>query len=174
MLRDTLRREVYLLRFSWAVQDFPKYVRLKRELRTELDAAAAEVGMRQAIADLGHPRVLADGYLAELDRSVPRWNTGGWWASLTICVLLALWIAFSLGAVSSLEQNGGGTSSVTFLGATTTYTWTDDEISAASRLTWQFGLFVGFAFLVPYLLGARFWRLWSTSPSPSPARRAPA
>ncbi|WP_051274857.1 hypothetical protein [Cellulomonas sp. URHD0024] len=165
MLRDTFRREAYLLRFSWAVQDFPQYVRLKRELRNELDATAAEVGMRQAIADLGHPRVLADGYLAELDRSMPRWNTGGWWAALTLGALVALGMAFGVGALTTLEQLGGGTTTATFLGATTTFTWTDDAISAGATLTWQFAVFLVLALLVPYLVGARFWRLWSTSRS---------
>jgi len=169
MLRDTLRREIYLLRFSWAVQDFPKYARLKRELRTELNATASEVGMRQAIADLGHPRVLADGYLAELDRSVPRWTTGGWCAVATVGLLLGLWTAFTLGVLHALEQNGGGTSTATILGATTTYTWTDDVISASTTLTWQLALLAVLAFVVPYLLGARFWRLWSTSRSLQPA-----
>ncbi|WP_028045016.1 hypothetical protein [Cellulomonas sp. URHE0023] len=165
MLRDTLRRETYLLRFSWAVQDFPKYVRLKRELRTELNATAAEVGMRQAVAGLGHPRVLADGYLAELDRRVPRWNTGSWSAVVTITVLTSLWTAYGLGTLSTLEQNGGGTSTATFLGATTTYTWTAGSISFATVLTWQLVVFLLLAFLVPFLVGARAWRLWPTSRS---------
>ncbi len=171
---DTVRREIYLLRFSWAAQDFPKYARLKRELRTELNAVASEVGMRQAITDLGHPRVLADGYLAELGHTVPRWNTGAWWGSLAIVGLVALWLVFGLGSLNTLEQVGGGTATATFLGATTTYTFTDDTISSGSHVTWQLMVFFVLTFAVPFVLGARFWRLWSTPRSRSLATPGPA
>ena len=164
MLHDTIRREAYLLRFSWAVQDFPQYVRLKRELRTEIDAAAAEVGMKQAIVDLGHPRVLADSYLSDLGRSVPRWTTGGYWALAVGVAVVALWMAYGLGCLHTLDQNGGGTSTASFLGTTTTYTSSDGSISAGVALGWQFIALAAAVLGVPFLLGARFWRLWSGAP----------
>ena len=163
-IRDTLRREVYLTRFSWAVQDFPKYVRLKRDLRTELTATASEVGMRQTIADLGSPRVLADGYLAELDHAVPRWTTGTTAAAITFAAVVALGLAYSLGTLNTLEQTGGGTTTVTFLGATTTYSFTDAAISQTSVLSWQLLVFFALALGIPLVLGSRAWRLWSRAP----------
>ena len=75
---DRARREWFLIRFSWHMQDFPQkqYRQIKRDLRQELTTAGADVGMRHAVADLGRPRTLADGYIAELGRPVPRWTTG--------------------------------------------------------------------------------------------------
>jgi hypothetical protein len=166
-IRDVLRREAYLTRFSWAVQDFPKYVRLKRELRAELTATASEVGMRRAVADLGSPRALADGYLAELDRSVPRWTTGATAAALTLSAVVALWLAYSLGTLNTLEQTGGGSTTVTFLGSTTTYVFTDAAISQTSELSWQFLVFLVLAVAVPLVLGSRAWRLWSRAARPA-------
>src|SRR5665648_577444 len=65
---DRARREWFLLRFSWHMQDFPQkqYRQIKRDLRRELTTAGADVGMRHAVADLGRPRTLADGNIAGL------------------------------------------------------------------------------------------------------------
>ena len=164
-LRDTLVREQYLLRFSWAMQDFPKYKRVVRELRTELDAAASEVGMRQAVADLGHPRVLADGYLGELGRAVPRWNTGAVWGALAVGVVAYLAMAYGFGTLDTIEQMGGGSVERVFLGATTTFTSEGEVISVGSTFTWQVLVFYALVFTVPFLLGARVWRVWAGTPA---------
>src|SRR5665647_1187238 len=88
-LTDRARREWFLFRFSWHMQDFPQkqYRQIKRDLRRELTTAGADVGMRQAVTDLGHPWTLAEGYAAELGRRVPRWTTGS--AAATIPALAA-------------------------------------------------------------------------------------
>ena len=114
--RDTLIRERYLLHFDWAMQDYPKPKRIVRELRTELTATASEVGMRQAVADLGHPRVLADAYLSELGRRVPRWTTGAVWGALAIAVVMYLTVAYAIGTLDTIDQMGGGTVERVFLG----------------------------------------------------------
>ncbi|WP_315095667.1 hypothetical protein [uncultured Cellulomonas sp.] len=158
-LRDSLVRERYLLRFSWAMQDFPKYKRIVREMRTELTATASEVGMRRAVADLGHPRALAEGYLGELGRPVPRWNTGAVWGSLAVGAVVYLALAYAFGTLDTLEQLGGGTVERVFLGATTTLTSDDRVIEVGWRLTWQALAFYALVFAVPFLLGARVWRV---------------
>jgi len=49
---DALRREAYLARFAWHMQDYPQrdYRRIRDDLRREIDAAAADVGMRPRCA----------------------------------------------------------------------------------------------------------------------------
>jgi len=165
-LRDTLVRERYLLRFSWAMQDFPKYKSIVRELRTELTATAGEVGMRQAVADLGHPHALADGYLSGLGRPVPRWTTGAVWGALMVGAVVYLGAAYAIGTLDTLGQLGGGTVEREFLGATTTFTNDDDAISVSSTITWQVLVFYACVFTVPFLLGARVWRVWARTPEP--------
>ena len=176
-LRDTLVRERYLLRFDWAMQDFPKHKTVVRELRTELTAAASEVGMRQAVADLGHPRVLADGYLSELGRPVPRWTTGAVWGGLAVGAVVYLVMAYTFGTLDTLDQLGGGTIEREFLGATAVFTSTDGGISAGTTLTWQSLVFFAAVFTVPFLLGSRAWRSWGArsargSVRPSVARHS--
>ncbi|MBO9554211.1 hypothetical protein [Cellulomonas sp.] len=160
-LRDRLVRERYLLRFSWAMQDYPKNGRIVRELRTELTATAAEVGMARAVAGLGHPRVLAEQYVAELGRRVPRWGTGGVWGALAVSALVWLSWAYAAGTLDTLAAMGGGTVEHTAFGATTTYTRTaDGAVSVGTVATWRLAVVYLVVFLVPYLVGARVWRAW--------------
>ena len=159
-LRDTLVRERYLLQFSWALQDFPKYKQVVRDLRTELTAAASQVGMRQAVADLGHPRVLADGYLSGLDRPVPRWTTGAVWGSLAVGAVVYLAAAYAMGTLDTLEQLGGGTAERVVLGAGVTFTNDDQALEVVSTLSWRVLAFYVGVFTVPFLLGSRVWRAW--------------
>ena len=157
-LRDTLVRERYLAQFSWALQDFPKYKRVVRDLRTELNATGAEVGMRQAVADLGRPRALAESYLRELGRPVPRWTTGAVWGTLAVAVVVYLALAYAVGTLDTLEQLGGGSVERVFLGATTTLTSDDNTFGLETSFTWQVLAFYAVVFAVPFLLGARVWR----------------
>ncbi|GIG19444.1 hypothetical protein Cch01nite_01680 [Cellulomonas chitinilytica] len=158
--RDRFVRERYLLRFSWAMQDYPKNRRIVRELRTELTATAAEVGMTRAVADLGHPRVLAEEYVAELGRRLPRWGTGAVWGALAASTLVWLSWAYAAGTLDTLAAMGGGTVEHTAFGATTTYTYTADTVSVGTVATWRLALVYLVVFLVPYLVGARVWRTW--------------
>jgi hypothetical protein len=159
--RDRIARERYLLRFSWAMQDYPRSGRLTRELRSEITATAAEVGMARAVEGLGHPRLLAEGYIAELPRRVPRWGTGAVWGTLAVSALVWLSLAYAAGTLDTLAALGGGTVEHTAFGATTTYVSTADEVSVSSWATWQLLVVYLVVFLVPYLLGARVWRAWS-------------
>lgn len=167
-MRDTLVRDLYLMRFSWAMQDFPKNKQIVRELRTELDAAAAEVGMRRAVADLGHPRVLADGYLSELGRPLPRWTTGAVWGALAVGAVAYLAMAYAMGTLDTIEQMGGGTLERVFLGATTTFVAEGSMLAVESTFTWQVLVFYALVFTVPFLLGARVWRTWTRASARHP------
>ena len=168
-LRDTLVRERYLMRLSWALQDHPRDTQIVRELRTELTATATEVGMRQAVADLGHPRVLADAYLSELGRPVPRWATGAVWGALAVAAVIYLAFAYGIGTLDTIDQMGGGTLERVFLGATTTFTNDGDAMSVTSTFTWQVLALYALVFAVPFLLGARVWRTWTSEPAALPA-----
>ena len=70
--RRALRR--YLARFSWATQDFlgSPLRRIRADLRRDTLAAADDVGMDQALADLGDPDALAERYTEEHGRRGPR------------------------------------------------------------------------------------------------------
>jgi hypothetical protein len=170
--RDTLVRDLYLMRFSWAMQDFPKYKKVVRELRSEIDVAASEVGMRQAVADLGHPRVLADSYLSGLGRPLPRWTAGAVWGALAVGAVAYLAVAYALGTIETIEQMGGGTLERVFLGATTTFVAEGGALAVESTFTWQVLVFYALVFTVPFLLGARVWRAWAGSPAPARAAHA--
>jgi len=163
-LRDRLHRDLVLTRFSWAIQDHPHARRLTRELRREIDATAAEVGMRQTLADLGSPRALADGYLAEHDRPLPRWTAGAVWAGIALAFALYTGMAYGFGTMDALADLAGDEAlSVErgVLGATFVYTGGPGELSMAASLSWGwFGLHLLIA-LVPFALGARIWRLWA-------------
>jgi hypothetical protein len=160
-ITDTIRREWYLLRFSWDMQDYPQraYRRIKSDLRRDLTVAAQDVGLRQAIADLGHPRVLAERYAAELDRPRPRWATGATAAALAVGFLVYLGLAYALGANDVLEAMGGGSVTVHPLGAEATFTSTAEEISLHYTPTVAGQVFVLCVGLVSFLLGARVWRV---------------
>lgn len=66
--RKALRQ--YLRKFSWATQDYLRtpLQRIRADLRHDTLAAAGEIGMGQALADLGDPRALADRFADEHGR----------------------------------------------------------------------------------------------------------
>jgi hypothetical protein len=160
-LPDLLRREYFLNRFSWHAQDYPGYVKLKRDLRREVTLTAGEIGMAAALAALGRPRALAAEYLATLGRPVPRWSSGSWWAAAGICLLVWLGGAYALGTMDALAGTGGGSVDLAVFGTPVTFTYTASEISSQFQLTWSsLAWFVAVA-VVPFALGARIWRAWS-------------
>lgn len=157
-LPDLLRREYFLNRFSWHAQDYPGYVGVKRDLRRELDATAAETGMTDAVTSLGDPRRLASDYLANLERPYPRWNSGAWWGGAGLWIITGLGIAYAIGASDGLAATGGGTLTTTVFGTAVTFVHTASEISAQFTFTWASLAWFLAATLVPYAIGARVWR----------------
>lgn len=158
---DLLRREWFLTRFAWHMQDYPQraYRGIKADLRRELDVTAADVGMPTAVRGLGRPAVLAARYRDELGRSVPRWATGAVAAALVISLVIYLWLAYALGALDVLEATGGGTVTTHPFGGETVLTATDDTYSVSSSPSpTSTAVVLGLA-LTAFLLWSRAWRL---------------
>lgn len=160
-LADRLRRERYLARVSWAMQDYPcaAFKQIKRELRAEVSAAASDVGMEQALRDLGHPRVLAEGYIAQLGHRLPRYVSGALAAALAVAGLAYLAMAYAFGTLDTLGALGGGSVTTEPLGAVTTFTHTDTELSVQTSMTWQVALLYAVTATIAFVLGSRLWRL---------------
>ena len=158
---DALRQDWYLLRFSWSMQDYPRkeYRRIKRELRAETRAAAAEVGMRRALRDLGHPRVLAETYIAEYGKRLPRYNTGIIAAGLAVALIVYLFMAYSFGVLDAIESMGGGSVTRYPFGSETVFTHTAQEISVAAVGSPGWLLVYAGAAVVAFVLGSRLWRV---------------
>lgn len=166
-LRDRLALVWYLTRFEWAMQDHPgrEFRRIRRDLRASAAAAAREVGMAQALADLGHPYALADEYRATLGRRFPRWGTGAAVAAFAVGMLLYLFAAYSVGVIDGMTALGGGRAELTVLGGTWTYVATDAELSAGGPLLTGPGLLLAVVLGgLTFALSSRVWRLW-TRPS---------
>ncbi|MCU1431722.1 MAG: hypothetical protein JWP95_827 [Actinotalea sp.] len=159
-LTDRARREWYLLRFAWAMEDYPRRASktIRRDLRADLEAAVADVGTARALRDLGHPFVLAERYREELGRRIPRYAAGAAAAALAVAALLYLAAAYSVGALDALEALGGGTITTHPLGATTTFTSTADGMSVESQVTWQSALLHVTVATVTFALVSRIWR----------------
>lgn len=159
-LRDRLERGWYLQRLSWALQDYPGGARkqILTELRGEIDAAADDVGTTRALEDLGRPALLAGRYLTELDRPLPRWNTGGVAAVLAVTALVYLGFAYAVGTLDTLLALGGGTRTAYPLGGRVVFTATDDELWVEGLITWQALLLHVGVGLVAFALGSRVWR----------------
>lgn len=159
-LRDAAARESYLLRFAWAMQDYPakEYRHLKADLRAQIADAAAAIGLRRALADLGSPVVLAEGYLEALGTRRPRWTAGIVVAGVAVGVLAFLTMTYAFGALDALEAMGGGTMTRHPFGAETIFTATADELSVQGVVSWRWALLYAGVAAVAFLLGSRAWR----------------
>lgn len=159
-ITDHLRREWYLTRFAWHMQDYPQrtYRGIKADLRRELDVTAAQIGMAQAVRGLGSPAVLAERYRDELDRPVPRWASGAVAAALAIGLVMYLGAAYTVGALDALQSVGGGTLTTHPFGAETVMTATPDAVSVETSPTLGGTAVVLGIGLVVFLVGSRAWR----------------
>jgi len=162
-LRERWRIERYLLDFSSPMQDYPRkeYRQIKRELRASLVAATLDVGVDQAVKDLGSARALADGYISELGRRLPRWETGAIIATLVIGAFVYLTFSYSLGALDTLEALGGGEVDLSVLGVATKVHFSEESVSLSSTLSGLGAAIWGGAALVAFALGSRFWRVFT-------------
>lgn len=161
-LRDRARRSWYLTRFSWHMQDYPgrAYRQVRADLRREIDAAAGAVGMPAALRDVGHPAVLAQGYLGELGTHRPRYTSGAVAAGLVVGAVLWFGAAYALGTLDTLETLGGGTLTRHPFGGEVVFTSTGAEISVLAEPTWAgTAVLVGLAALA-FALASRIWRVW--------------
>lgn len=155
---DRIRLAWFLLRLDYHLGNLPGRRRreIRRELKTDTAEAAAQDGGREAVAALGHPRVLAEGFLAAETRPLPHYQRGALWAvaCLAAYVYLVMSYGFGLmdGAAATGEHIQGGLPGVT--------------VAAGSEATalWSEYTFSGWVALIPavaFILGAKLWRLLS-------------
>lgn len=157
-LTDRLRRDWYVSKVDFHAQDVPAGHRkgLRRELRSDLTAAAGDVGMSRAVEDLGPASALAHEFVLAQGRRLPHVWTG----ILTFAVILFGWAGMVLATLNALtnaaEQIGGDrTVSVhaDWLGTTITIT---HGPTLAGAIEFSF-LTVAVFVLIP-LIAARAWR----------------
>lgn len=156
-LGDRFRRWSYLQDVGLWLEPMSSRRRreIVRELRGNLADAAADVGMSQAIADLGKPRELARDFVQAEPRRRPNWSLGV--LALGVVALVAMLAGFSYlaGMADGLLDTGGGTAEGSFLGLHVT------TVATASELSWQLTGWswpITIAGLIALLLGAQVWR----------------
>jgi hypothetical protein len=158
-LTDRLSREWYVFKVEFLAQDVPSGYRKerRRELRSDLTAAAADVGMTQAIRDLGPASVLAHQLKLAEGRKLPHVWTG----IITFTVILYAWagmmMATSYALIEAASQLGGDRT------VTVHASWLGTNVvvnNGPHLLSGQFepsGLTLAVLVVVP-LLAARAWR----------------
>jgi hypothetical protein len=152
-----VRLELYLQRLDYHLSDLPGWRRrrIRREIRDNLAAAAADIGPGRALANLGHPRVLAAGYVAAEGCRLPQYRKGAWWAVAVLAIYPAMVLLYAMGLSDGAEATAGLGASVrtSFLWATVRANGGVKALSAA---------FSGYLLLVPpllaFLLAGRVWR----------------
>ena len=161
---DLLRREAYLTRLSFFMDDLPRSRRraIYRDLRADLTAAASDDGMTAAVRDLGPAAVLAHGYREAEGRPLPRWTLG----SLVAGGVAALWIlttlAYAMGLLDAPASAGTSDDRVTTTGS---FLWNDITAHSSPAALWVESSGVGFLVMlavcgVVAFLVARGWRAW--------------
>jgi hypothetical protein len=166
-LVDLARLELFVQRLDFHLADLPRARRreVRRELRSNARAAAAEIGMARALANLGHPRVLAAGYVTAEGRPLPRYRRGALVAG--VIAVAYVW-ALALCAVGLADGSHGAAPSgarvsQSFLGTAVTTTTGPGVLS----FHLQFNALILLVPLVVFALVARVWRAL-------PSQRRPA
>lgn len=157
-LRDRLRRERYLLSLVlWLDDDYPSAQRraLVAQLRGELDTAAADTSMREAISSLGPARRLATEYSELLDAGRPRWGLGAAAAAawLMLCLTVTAVFASALWQVAPALGAEGATARLLWGELTVVHTLEETSVAWRSGAPWTL-----IATLVVFVLAARAWR----------------
>ncbi len=153
------RRAWYLQRVELWLDPMPRRRRraVLAELRANLDAASADVGLEAALTDLGSPRQLAHHYLDAEPQPRPRWNQGAVAASLVLAAWVYATLFYALGMVDALSFTGAtGAAEGSFLGTQVRAVANAAEFSAAfSGVPWA-PLTVA---LLTFLLVGRAWHV---------------
>ncbi|MGV8845061.1 hypothetical protein [Tessaracoccus sp.] len=158
---DLLRREWYLTRLDWGLRHLPSRQSrdIQRDLRRDVTATAADIGMRPALEGLGKPGVLAGQYTAEMDPEGPRYVAGVVAGGVAVCVAAFLLMAYAVGTLDTLEAMGGGSRLVTLWGSEALFISTADEISMTTTNVLPLVLLLAIVGTLAYLLFSRIWRL---------------
>lgn len=157
-LTDRLRRWSYLQDLELWLDPMPGKRRreLLRDLRTNLADAATDVGMVQAIEDLGKPRDLARELVRSEPRRRPSWSLGVLGIGAVLFVAILAGLSYMFGMSDALLGSGGGTAEGGFLGIAVIATATADEMSWSwSGWSWPITVVAAIAFLV----ASSAWRL---------------
>ncbi|WP_261559897.1 hypothetical protein [Frankia tisae] len=164
---DRLRIERVVWTMNTRLQDLPRRSRTarRRELRDNLHAAAADVGARQAVRQLGDLRILAAGYLAaeygELSRR-PSWTA----AALTLIAVEVVVMlvdhagrsAFDAG-ITTAAPDATGTfhwAGIAYLTSDATFTYRDGTHTSVGG-AWTPLVYV--IMFVGAFVAGRMWRL---------------
>lgn len=160
-IRDLVRRESYLARLDWSLRNLPSKEsrQIQRDLRRDVTATAADIGMRPALADLGTPGVLASQYTTGIDPEGPRYGSGALAAGVTVCAIVFLMLAYAIGTLDTLDALGGGVRDMKFWGSQMTFTSTTDTISFDMVNILPMLLVTLAISVVTFLIFARIWRL---------------
>lgn len=157
-LADRWRRWSYLQDVELWLDPMPGKRRREvlRELRTNLADAASDVGMRQAIEDLGRPRDLAREFVQAEPRHRPAWSLGVLGAGAVLLVALLAGLSYAFGMSDALLDAGGGSAEGSFLGIAVSTVATEDELSWTwSGWSWPITIVAVIAFLI----ASSSWRL---------------
>jgi hypothetical protein len=158
-LVDRLSREWYVFKVEFLAQDVPSGYRKerRRELRSDLGAAAADVGMTQAVRDLGPASVLAHQLKLAEGRKLPHMWTG----VITFTVILYAWAGMMMATTYALleaaTQLGGDrvvTVHASWLGTNVVVTNGPHHLSGQ----WEGSVLTLAVLVVVPLLAARTWR----------------
>lgn len=163
-LSDRWERYWYLDDVEMSLDALPRAQRkeILRDLKANLADAAMDVGMTQAIRDLGTPRALARQYQESEPRLHPTWGIGLTSAAVMFGVVVAFTMLYWLGATDALLQQGEGTMSTHVFGIPAQI-WVDSGsirseigIEGAGYIPWLHLTLIALAFCC----GSRIWRLW--------------
>ncbi len=153
------RRSWYLQRVELWLDPMPRRRRraVLAELRTNLDAASADVGLEAALADLGSPRQLARHYLDAEPQPRPHWNQGAVAAALVLAAWVYATLFYALGMLDALSSTGStGAAEGSFLGTQVRAVANANEFSAAfSGVPWAPLTLT----LLAFLLVGRAWHV---------------
>lgn len=163
--RWRIERAVWML--DARLQDLPRQSRIakRRELRQNLRAAADEIGVRRAVAQLGDQRALAAGYLSaeygDYSRR-PSWTATAAWIFVVELVMILIdhvtSTAFQAGVAAATPHATGvyHWPGVSYLVSDATYTYAEGRSTSVGGAwtPWVYVLMLGGA-----VVAGRLWRL---------------